>query len=563
MHSTCKQCSTSFEITQDDLEFYEKISPVLGGKKYLITSPKLCPDCRQQRRLGYCNEFNLYPGECGLCHKRTLTQFPPGSGILYYCRECWHSDKWDAASYGRDVDFSRPFLEQVAELKRTVPSLALDVQGNLENCDYIHFAGSSKNSYLIMHADFCEDCMYGYGFKYDRSCMDGFYNLHSELCYDCIDVHKCYGLIGCQDCRNCSDSTFLRDCVGCRNCFLSTGLRNKEYFFENQQLSQDAYKKKVAEIDLRSHAQYRSLHERRRQLEAKHTFKEYQGQNVERCLGDHLINCKEVTYGFDCEDVEHGKYLYQVVNGAKDVFDIYQYGLNLQQSLECAIVGGNSYHLLFSYGCHVGSSDLLYCIYAEQSKECLGCVNVSRKKHCILNKQYTREQYEEVASKVIEHMKTTGEWGEFFPLKDSSFGYNITTAQLYFPLTKEKATAQGMQWDATRIPPLAATKVIAAKQLPDSSADVPDDVLNWAIACEETGRPFKIQTQELRFYRERNLPIPRRYWYQRHLDRFARRNPRKLWQRSCANCGKSIQTSYASDRPEIVYCEECYLKKVY
>jgi len=28
-------------------------------------------------------------------------------------------------------------------------------------------------------------------------------------------------------------------------------------------------------------------------------------------------------------------------------------------------------------------------------------------------------------------------------------------------------------------------------------------------------------------------------------------------------CGKDMKSVYAADRPEIVYCEECYLKEVY
>jgi len=555
-------CKQSFEITQDDLAFYDRVSPVFAGKKYLIPPPTHCPDCRQQRRLAQCNEQNLYPGQCGLCTKRTLTQFPAGSGIPYYCRECWHSDKCDALSYGREINFSRPFFEQLAELKRSVPSLALDVQGELVNSEYIHFAGSSKNCYLIMHADFCEDCMYGYGFKYNRSCIDGFYNLHCERCYDCVDVLKCYGLVHCQDCANCSDSAFLRDCIGCRNCFLCVGLRNAEYCFNNQQMTRGEYEKKMKEYSLRSYRQCNECAAERKNLEARHHFKFFQGNNVENSSGDHLNNCKNVHASFDCENVEQGKFLYQVVTGAKDVQDIYQYGLNLQQSYESAIVGENSYHLLFSYGGHT-TSDLTYCWYAERCKNCFGCVNISRAKHCILNRQYSPEEYEVTAGKLAEHMKKTGEWGEFLPMSISPFGYNKTTAQQYYPLKKSDAVKSNIRWDDTELPPPKATKVIPGSRLLDNSNDVPDDILQWAIQCEVTGRPFKILPQELRFYRDHGLPPPRKSWQQRHFDRFAQRNPRKFWTRSCAKCRKEIRTTWAPERPETVYCEQCYVQAVY
>src|SRR3989338_9015406 len=101
MQKTCTNswCGQSFEITDEDLAFYDKISPVIAGKKYPIPPPTKCPDCRQQRRLGHANERHLYQGSCRLCDKRTLTQYPPTSPQPYYCPSCWHSNRWNAQQY--------------------------------------------------------------------------------------------------------------------------------------------------------------------------------------------------------------------------------------------------------------------------------------------------------------------------------------------------------------------------------------------------------------------------------------------------------------------------------
>lgn len=48
-----------------------------------------------------------------------------------------------------------------------------------------------------------------------------------------------------------------------------------------------------------------------------------------------------------------------------------------------------------------------------------------------------------------------------------------------------------------------------------------------------------------------------------HAEGVQRRNPHKLFSRTCAKCGKSIQTTYSPERPEVVYCEQCYLAAVY
>jgi hypothetical protein len=211
---------------------------------------------------------------------------------------------------------------------------------------------------------------------------------------------------------------------------------------------------------------------------------------------------------------------------------------------------------------------------------------MKRGEYCILNKQYTKEEYEKLVPKIIEHMRKTsyqspngsgtgqaGEWGEFFPVELSPFAYSETIAQEYFPLSKEEILKRGWRWrDQTDEMP-KVSKVIPAEKLPDAIDDIPDDILNWAIIPEggdpsagsgpSAKRPFKITKQELDFYRKMRLPIPHFHPDERHHRRMALRNLRKLWKRPCMKCGKTMETTYAPDRPEIVYCEECYLKEVY
>jgi len=68
---------------------------------------------------------------------------------------------------------------------------------------------------------------------------------------------------------------------------------------------------------------------------------------------------------------------------------------------------------------------------------------------------------------------------------------------------------------------------------------------------------------EIEFYLKHDLPLPKRHPDQRHIDRMNLRNPRKLFDRTCAKCGMDIQTTYAPEKPEIVYCETCYNKEIY
>src|SRR3989339_1492471 len=132
MFQTCKNCAESFEITDSDLKFYDKISPVFAGKKYLIEAPTFCPECRQQRRFAFRNERNLYHRKCALTGKQIISNYGNHTGITIYSQDAWWSDKWNAKSYGRKYNFDKSFFEQFAELMKEVPQLSISVW-NSEN----------------------------------------------------------------------------------------------------------------------------------------------------------------------------------------------------------------------------------------------------------------------------------------------------------------------------------------------------------------------------------------------------------------------------------------------
>jgi hypothetical protein len=82
-----------------------------------------------------------------------------------------------------------------------------------------------------------------------------------------------------------------------------------------------------------------------------------------------------------------------------------------------------------------------------------GCSGLKSASYCILNKQYTKAEYEILVPKIIEHMMKISspsdegdahraggvmEWGEFFPSSMSPFGYNETVAQEYYPMTRDE-----------------------------------------------------------------------------------------------------------------------------
>jgi len=118
MKKICKQCSSEFEVADGDLEFLGKVAPVFAGQKFNIPEPNICYKCRLQRRFSWRNDITLYKTKCAKTGAPLISMFAPDSGITVYEHDFWWSDKWDARDYGRDFDFSRPFLSSSQSWKR-------------------------------------------------------------------------------------------------------------------------------------------------------------------------------------------------------------------------------------------------------------------------------------------------------------------------------------------------------------------------------------------------------------------------------------------------------------
>ena len=557
MQKRCKQCATNFQITNLDLEFLEKISPSFNDKKYQIPSPTLCPDCRQRRRLTFRNERNLYHRKCDLSGKQIISIYSSEKPLKVYAQEEWWSDKWDALDYGRSFDFSRSFFEQFNELLIAVPRVAL-WNTRPENAEYNHCCFGNKNCYMNFNTDYCEDSYYNYMSYRSKDIVDCIALSDSELCYECTDSERMYFCRFCRNCKACRNCDFCFDCINCEYCFGCVNLRNKKYCLFNEQLTKEEWQKRVRNL-ISDYSKTESVKQKFNAFLKKFPHRYGVINNSENCTGNYIMNCKNASYCFDVFEIEDSKYVTYMLKNSKNLVDAYA-GLEFQNSYE--IMSGekiqNSQFILWvNNGPHFSS----YCVQCVNNcKNLFGCVGLKHKEYCILNKQYSKEEYEELVPKIIEHMQKTGEWGEFFPIELSPFGYNETVAQEYFPLSKKEAIENGWKWkDEEKRAGYQGSEV----KIPENIQEVSDDICKQILTCKVTGKNYKIIPQELEFYRKMQLPIPRKCPNQRYKERLSLRNPRKLWVRSCMKCQKEIQTSYAPDRPETVYCEECYLKEIY
>lgn len=555
MDLTCTNCAQDFVISDDDLAFYKNVSPTFDGKTYEIPPPTLCPLCRNKKRYIWRPELIVFPRKSDKSGKSILSLYPEDAPVTVYGEDEWWSDDWDPLEYGRDFDFDRPFFDQLKELIQEVPLIARGVFSN-ENCDYINNASYCKNCYLIAGCNYDENCYYGNYVNRCNDCTDCCFIVECELCYECIDSQKCQRLQYSQQCSNCHDSAFLFHCRGCRSCFGSVNLVNREYVFFNEQLSREEYEKRIEDVE---------LHKRSRRDEVRKHFESHKLQFPHRCLygeqneevtGNAISRSRNSTACFDAsglEDCHNCAWLHS----SKNCRDHFAWGFSAEECLECVEVGDGINRTMFSVTIFGGSNVYYSYTCLGHCAHLFGCVGLRKKEYCILNKKYSKEEYEKLVSKIIEHMQRTGEWGQFLPYSVCPIAYNQSVAQEYFPITEEEAENMGAKW--------APEPEYEKKEslLPDTIAEIPEGISQEVLSCAVTGKPYKLIEQELAFYRDQNIPPPNKCFTQRHRERLARRNPRMLFARECSQCQKKLETSYAPERPEKVVCEECFLKEVY
>lgn len=559
MEETCKQCGNQFEVLKEDMEFYRRISPKFGGQTFEMPAPSLCFSCRHQKRLAFRNEMALYHRKCDKTGKQMISMYRPESPYRIYDQEVWWGDSWDPLEYGRDFDFKRPFFEQFKELQMEVPRMSLN-NIKAENSEYCNYAFSNKNSYLAFTADFNESSSYLRFSDRNFRCLDCDYTYDSTDCYDCLEVKKCNGCFYSYKAENCSGLIFCYNMMSCHDCICCANLNNKRYCIFNEQYSREEYLRRKDGMKICTHSGIKNLEKDFRDFLLKQPRKYNDVINCENCFGDHLRNCKNAIQCYNCMELEDCRYMINCYY-AKDCYDWDFVGL--QGSSLCHEMVSSALNMVnchFCANCWEGDCEIFYCELCLHAKNLFGCIALRHKQYCILNKQYTKEQYEELVPKIISHMQKTGEWGEFFPMTASPFAYNESAASEYFSLNKEDVLAKGWQWYEDE-----GEKMYKGPkyEIPDNIGDVGDDILRAVLTCGETGKPYKIIATELAFLKKIGLPAPRISPKQRYKNRAAMRNPFVLYERKCGKCGAKIFTSYAPERLEPVYCEECYLKEVF
>lgn len=580
----CQKCQNEFTITQREADFHTRLN---------VPSPTWCFECRLQRKMMFRNYQNLSRGECRNCGKSIVSMFHAESPATVWCTECFTADTWDAQQYAQDIDWSKPFLAQLKELYRQVPQQHLNLKQN-ENSPWNNHQSQSKNCYMNFGGISNEDGAYNHWSGYTAKCLDNYALLNSQLCYETNLVTECYQTYFSHFVFGSHEVYFSENCFNSSNLIGCVNLKNKSYHIFNQSVSPEEYQAEVKK--LRSYTYQQEFKQRFDQFKLTQPVPAVHHTATSDSTGDYLVRCHDCVNVFTAAEVQNCTNGFSV-GFAKDCMDIFSCSLDTELCYEYGGNGLKCYRLLFSFDCEA-SQDLYYSLQCTNCSDCFGCVGLKNKRYCILNKQYTQEEYKKLLPRLIQHMKDLPyvdvkgrkyAFGEFLPQDFSPFSYNDSIIQDFFPLTPEQVQAEGLTW---RIDAGAKyTPTLQSSELPDTIDQVEDSILKQTIACEHYGTctdhctyVFPIIPMELEFLRSQGMPLPRLCPNCRHIRRVKQKNPMKLWERPCQcagltsksqtyqnqtqhdhgtdACPRVVSTTYAPARPEMIYCQECYLAEV-
>lgn len=505
-----------------------------------------------------------------MCKKNIIAMYDDKVIFPVYCPECYKSDNWGAETYAKDYDFSKSFFDQWRELFNAVPRESL-WQFNCIDSTYANYILDSKNVYLGFSVlKNCENVYYSSNINNSKQIVDS-YNLNdSELVYEGMGFVKNYNTQYSYWSSSCINCNFILNCNNCQDCFGCVNLNNKRYYIWNVQYTKEQYEEKMKELDMGSHLFIESFKKEFWKFSLHFPRKYAIIINSQNSSGDELRNSNNTKKSFNCFDNENIKYGYRSPK-TKDSMDIGHCYAEL--SYEHALAGSeNSQNIKFIIDGGISTSNIEYADYCKKSSDLFGCIGLINKQYCILNKQYSKEEYFSMVEKIKKHMDDMPyidskgrvyKYGEFFLYELCPFGYNEAVINDHFPLSKEEIIERGYPYkekvDNTY------TITLKASDIPDNIKDIDDSILNEVIECEKSHRAYKITPFELQFYKRMNIPIPHLHPDERYKERLSLRNPMILYHRSCMKegCTNKFETSYAPDRPEIVYCEKCYQQEVY
>jgi len=166
----------------------------------------------------------------------------------------------------------------------------------------------------------------------------------------------------------------------------------------NRQLSKEEYEKKMAGFDFGSYELVKQAKEHFEKIKASAIYKNLTLVNSENCSGDNIVDSKNCYQCFGLKFSEDCRHLWDVMR-YKNSVDSYSGGRNSELIYETTAVAA-SYNVCFCLRA-TESRHVFYSNFIRSSSNIFGCIGLNHKQYCILNKQYSEEEYYKLLEKIL------------------------------------------------------------------------------------------------------------------------------------------------------------------
>ena len=353
----------------------------------------------------------------------TITVFPetPRSPHIVSPKE-FSKVSTELTEYGVDYDATRSFFENYQSLFATVPFSALRQFPIVENSEYTDSSWWwTHNCYLDIGLYDVENVLYSFEVK--ENCRNVFNSV--MVWNDCENIYQSNCIVRSnfvfysRFILESSNIWFSTNLVGCHDCIFCDHLTNAAYCIKNKQYTKEQYeavKVKMLRDQKWFEKYYESLPKDGENLVSTDT------------TGVYITNSRNVQDWYYSYNITHGKnlvlvgsagwneHMYNIISAGSPFFD---HGYNVINS-------GWGNHVYCSD--FVVGSNLYYCSYVDNCSFCIGCIGLKNKSYCILNKQYSKEDWERLIEKIFASMESDGTLGEFFQASMNPYYFNDTAS---------------------------------------------------------------------------------------------------------------------------------------
>ena len=543
----CVDCKKEFSVDFGDLVLYEKIG---------LKVPNKCFECRLKQYFAFWVFGKFRKGKSDLSGESFITVLPNKPRHPIYKSHEWWSDDWDPMIFGKDYNPNESFFNQLKELQERIPRPHQTGENNT-NCDWCDDAWESKDCYLSRSFLKCENSSYIYRVIETKDSYDVVYSFNLQNSYDCLACHDSFNLNFSENSKDCMDSFFLFDCRNCQDCFMCYNLRNEQYFIRNKQYSKEEYFNKLKNINFGS---YKNVEFFKKELEdiLKNQAIHRGNFNLKttNSIGNYLTNCDKCVNVFSWENSQNCRNQVRGINTKDCIDQLGTWNNEISGNNSCVTGGYQIKHSSWSDGRYSEYLDL--CFEVEY---CFGCIGLRKKKYCILNKQYTKEEYENLKEKIIKDMKKTNEYGEFLPYSMGFCGYNLSNGMIYFSdVSRDEITKNGGYWSEED---LSSKNGISSLELSDNISDTKPDISLQPLICPESKYRFNISQVEYEFHKRKNFALPRLHFDLRMLNKIRKTAVLKSYSYECIYCRKEIMAYYPPEwNYKKIACEECYKQNI-